>query len=159
MARVIRVRRTRSGVAAIEMAFVMSFILPPLLLGTWEVGRMINVKQLLGNAVREGARQASAGQISNAQAQQVVINYLQNAGVPTANVVVTVSDLTSPGTDATQAAQFDQLQVTVTMPFKDVAWIGLHLVTTNATQLNAQAIFYSTKDQNYPTTVTAPAGF
>src|SRR5581483_10800058 len=121
MARITRIRRPRAGVAAIEMAFVMSFILPPLLLGTWEVGRMINVKQMLGNAAREGARQASAGQINNTQVQQVVVNYLKNAGIPTTNVVATVSDLSNPGTDATKAVQFDQLQVTVTIPFKDVA--------------------------------------
>jgi len=147
------------GTAAVEMAFVMSFILPPLLLGTWEVGRMFNVKETLSNAAREGARQASAGRITNAQVQQVVLNYLTNAGIPTGNAVVTVSDLTNPGADATTASQFDQFQVGVTLPFKDVAWIGLHLITTNTTQLGAQATFCSTVDQNYPTSVTAPAGF
>jgi Flp pilus assembly protein TadG len=159
MTRAIRARRSRRGTAAVEMAIVMSFILPPLLLGTWEVGRMINVKETLSNAAREGARQASAGQLTNAQVQQVVLNYLTNAGVPTTNAVVTVSDLTNPGTDATQATQLDQLQVGVTLPYSDVEWVGLHLITTSTTQLNAQAIFYSTKDQNYPTSVTAPAGY
>lgn len=159
MTRATRTRRTRKGVAAIEMALVMSFILPPLLLGTWEVGRMINIKETLGNAAREGARQAAAGQVTSAQAQQVVLNYLTNAGIPTTHATVTVSDLTNPSTDVSNATELDQIQVNVTIPYSDVAWVGLHLFTTTSTQLGAQAIFYSTKDQNYPTSVTMPPGY
>jgi len=159
MARVISGRHARRGIAAVELALVMSFILPPLLLGTWEVGRLINVKQMLSNAAREGARQASTGQISSAQVQQVVLNYLQNASIPTTHVVVTVSDITNAGTDVENAAQLDQLQVALTIPFADVRWIGLQLITNNSSQLSAQATWYSLKDQNYPTSVTAPAGY
>ena len=91
-----------------------------LLLGTWELGRMSEVQQILNNAVREvAARQASAGQMTNSQVQSVVTNYVNNAGLPTTNVVVTVQDLTSPGTDVSVASQSDQLQVTVSILFTD----------------------------------------
>jgi Flp pilus assembly protein TadG len=65
----------RRGVAAVEFAFVLPFILI-LLLGMWEEGRAIQVNQILYNAAREGARQASTGVVTNSAAQQVVINYL-----------------------------------------------------------------------------------
>ena len=40
-----------------------------LMLGTWEVGRMVEVSQILNNAVREGGRSASTGQYTNSQVQ------------------------------------------------------------------------------------------
>jgi hypothetical protein len=125
----------------------------------WEEGRAIQVNQILYNAVREGARQASTGLISNSAVQQVVLNYLQNAGLPTQDVTVTVQDLTSPGTDATTAAWMDQFQVTASIPYKDVAWTNLLQAMTPTSQLTAQAVWNSMKDQNYPTSISTPAGF
>jgi Flp pilus assembly protein TadG len=124
----------------------------------WEVGRLIEVNQLVYNAAREGARQASTGLKSNAAVQQVVVNYLKNAGLPTANVVVTVQDLTSPGTDATAAAWMDQLQVTVTIPCEDVGWTKLDLITTPTSTLTVQSTWNSMKDRVYPNPITPPSG-
>jgi Flp pilus assembly protein TadG len=148
----------RPGAAVVEFAFLLPFILI-LLLGLWEMGRAAQVNQMLYNAAREGARQASTGLITDSAVQQVVLNYLQNAGLPTQDVVVTVQDLTSPGTDATVATWMDQLQVTVSIPFKDVAWSSLRLVTTPTTQLTAQVLWNSLRDQGYPTSISAPAGY
>ena len=53
-------------------------------------------------------------------------NYLQDAGLPTQDVVVTVTNLgfpgnpTPPDNNPQDATQLDKLQVTVTMPFQDV---------------------------------------
>lgn len=152
-------RRThdRWGTAAVEFALLLPFILI-LLLGLWEVGRLIEVNQLLYNAAREGCRQASTGLINNAAVQQVVVNYLKNAGLPTLNVVVDVQDATKPGTDVSNATWMDQLQVTVTIPCADVLWSTLDLVTTATSKLTVQAAWNSMKDQSYPTTITAPPG-
>jgi hypothetical protein len=49
--------------------------------------------------------------------------------------------------------------VTVSIPFNDVRWVALSLITNPSTRVNGQAIFYSLKDQQFPTGVTAPAGF
>jgi hypothetical protein len=38
----------------------------------------------------------------------------------------------------------------VTIPFKDVRWIGLNLVTNTNTMLNGQAVWCSLKDVPYP---------
>ncbi len=48
--------RRRSGAAAAEMAIVMNFIMVPLLIGLWEMGRVVQVTQIVANSAREGAR-------------------------------------------------------------------------------------------------------
>jgi Flp pilus assembly protein TadG len=55
------VRRTpaRRGVAAVEFAFVAWLFVVPLIIGVWEVGRLIQVQQIVSNSAREGARLAS----------------------------------------------------------------------------------------------------
>src|SRR5689334_20071830 len=88
--------RIRQGVAAVEFAVVLPFLLL-LLAGIWEVGAMVEVQQILSNAAHVGGRQASTGLNTNAQVQQAVLQYLQNAGLPTQNVTVTVTDVTSGG--------------------------------------------------------------
>jgi Flp pilus assembly protein TadG len=150
--------RDRRGVAAVEAAFCLPVILT-MLLGTWEIGRMVEIQQILDNAVREGGRQAASGQYSNAQAQQVVLNYLQNAGVTITHATVTVTDLTTPGTDATVALPQDQLQVTLTMPFTDVRWSTATLVTSGTTQLSASCVWCSSNNQAYPSNITVPPGY
>jgi hypothetical protein len=72
---------------------------------------------------------------------------------------VTANDLTNPGTDPQAAAQMDHLQVTVTIPFKDVRWSTLTLVTTTSSTLMGQATWFSVKDQTFPTSVSAPPGY
>ena len=61
-----------------------------LMLGTWEVGHMVEVEQILNNAVREGGRCASTGLNTNSEVQQTVLNYLQNSGLPSTSATVTV---------------------------------------------------------------------
>ena len=130
-----------------------------LLLGLWEVGRLIEVNQILYNAAREGCRQASTGTMNNTAVQQVVTNYIKNAGLPTQNVTVTVQDLTNAGTDVSQATWMDQLQITITMPCEDVLWSTTDLVTTANSKFTIQAMWNSMKDQTYPNSINAPAGY
>ena len=68
----------RQGVAAVEFAAVLP-LLCIVLLGLWEVGRMVEVQQVGWNSAREAARDASMGQ---ANLQAVATNltiYLQSA--------------------------------------------------------------------------------
>jgi Flp pilus assembly protein TadG len=164
-----RSRERRQGVAAVEFALLLPFIMV-LLLGIWEVGRLINMDEMVNNSAREGARQASTGLKTNAQVVAAVQYYIYQAmvgqGMPAASAqqvvndaIITVQDLNSPGTDVSQAAQLDRLQVSVSLSFSDVRWVALSLITTPSTRVNGQAIFYSLKDQQFPTNVTAPAGF
>jgi Flp pilus assembly protein TadG len=137
---------TRRAVAAVELALLLP-LLVTLLLGAWEVGRMVEVQQLLTNAVREGGRQASTGSKTVAQVKADVVNYLVRNGITsvTANDV-TVTNLTSSSRpEPTQAEQLDQFQVTVSIPFNSVRWILLNQITS-ASQLSATADWYSMRD-------------
>ena len=150
-------RHPRRGTAAVEMACVTPLIVT-LLLGTWEMGRYVEVQQIISDAAREGGRQASCGQMTNSQVITAVTNYVKFAGLPTADLVVTVADLTNAGTDVSQATSLDQLQVAVSLPFKDVRWTPLKLVTTDATNVTASVIWYSALPVSYPNSVTSPDG-
>ena len=145
----------RHGAAAVELALLIPLILA-LLLGTWEAGRLIEVNQILDNAAREGGRRASTGALTNAQVRQEVLDYLQNAGLPVANAVVTVQNLTSPSTDVRDATQMDQIRVAITLPFNDVRWIALYLVTDSTTNITADSVWYSVKDKDYPSLADPP---
>src|SRR5262249_21022107 len=97
-----RVRRPRRATAAVELALTLPLILW-LLIGLWEVGRIVEVQQFLFNAAREGARQAATGQYTNAQVQQIALNYLKiglndSSGSMTQNATATVVNLSAPGT-------------------------------------------------------------
>src|SRR5438105_3836573 len=55
-------RTRRGGLAAVEMAVALPFI-AILIFGIWDVGRMVEVQQLVNNAAREGARLAAVGSL------------------------------------------------------------------------------------------------
>src|SRR3954447_16616528 len=82
-----RVPSSRAGAAAVEFAVVLPLIFL-LLLGTWEVARLVQVHAILSNAAREGARLAAQGQIINL------------TGVYT-QIVVTGADPNSPDVTST----------------------------------------------------------
>jgi Flp pilus assembly protein TadG len=153
-------RRERRASAAVELALTLP-LLVTMVGGLWEVGRATEVQGIMANAAREAARQAATGQYTNAQVQQIALSYLKvglidTTGTLTANAVVTVSNLNAPGTDATAAVTLDPLQVTISMPFGDVRWINLRIVTDDPTTLSISVVWVSLKDVAYPTTTPQP---
>lgn len=136
----------RRGVAAVELAVVLPLLLV-MLLGAWEVGRMVEVQQLLTNGCREGGRQASTGSKDVTAVKQDVVNYLQRNGINSVSTSdVTVTNLTdSSRADPTVAAQLDRFRVTVTIPFNSVRWVLLNQIT-NAQYLSATVDWYSMRD-------------
>ncbi len=140
----------RRGAAAVEFAVLVSIILVPVLLGMWEVGRMVEAQQLLHNAAREGARRAASGKMTNSEVTTVVLQYLQNAGLPTANATVTVQNLgPSSATDVSNAIQMDRLRITVTVPFADLRWTALNQITP-FTALTGEAEWRCLRDRDFP---------
>jgi Flp pilus assembly protein TadG len=138
-------RPRRTGSAACEVAVILTFLMP-LLLGIWEVGRLVEVEQHLNNAVREGARQAATGDQNTAAVQQVVVQYLAANGISCSASNVTVTNLTSSArNDPSTANQLDQLQITVSLPFNNVRWVILNQITSTQT-LTATTVFYSMQD-------------
>ena len=87
--------QARRGTAAVELAAILPILLI-FLLGVWEIGRFVEVSQLLSNAAREGGRQASTSQKTTAQVQNIVVEYLQANGLASVTASnVTVTNLTS----------------------------------------------------------------
>lgn len=90
-------KRHRSGIAVVETAVLLLPLFIFTLFGVWEVGRLLQAHQIVSNAAREGARQASTGQRSSStnhpeipfnadyEVQKAVANYLQNSGLPLTN--------------------------------------------------------------------------
>jgi Flp pilus assembly protein TadG len=136
----------RRGVAAVELAFVLPLI-ALLVVGVWEVGRMVEVQQLLTNAAREGGREAATGTKDAAYIKNVVVNYLKVNGVTavTAEDVKIENKTNAARPDPTQAEQMDEYRVTVTIPFNSVRWIIMNQITTTTT-LSAYADWFSMRD-------------
>jgi Flp pilus assembly protein TadG len=149
-------RDRRRGTAAVEFA-VCVILLVPLLMGLWEVGRLVEVQQILANAAREGGRAAAAGKETPSQIQADVVTHLANAGimvkksgnwtaVTSSDVTITITNLTSSTRpDPSTANQLDHFQIQVTIPFNSVRWVLLNQIT-NVTTLSATADWYSMKD-------------
>jgi Flp pilus assembly protein TadG len=136
----------------VELAVVLP-VLVLLLTGIWEVGRMVEATQVVSNAAREGARLAATGNVTAAQVQTRVYNYLVSAGLNPTGYTVSTYNLTdnpnpapnAPSDDPTAAAQLDHLRVNVTLPFNNVKWIFLNQLT-NVTTLNGSADWFVMRD-------------
>jgi Flp pilus assembly protein TadG len=149
------VARRRRAAAAVELAVLLPTVLVPLMLGIWELGRIVQVQQVLENAVREGARQASTGAKTNSQVSQVVLQYVSDAGLSNANAVVTVTNVTS-GADAATANQLDHFTISISLPYTDVRWTSVNFFENSGTMLNASADWYSMRDLPLTISPTIP---
>jgi len=154
-----RPRASRSGVAAVEFALVMPLFIT-LLLGIWEIGRMVEVSQIVQNAAREGAREASTATTPLATIQTNVQSYVQGADAGITNMTgfkVTYANLTHPSvTDPTKATQMDKFTITVTLPFDNVRWTLARLVIPAGAQLQASTTWYSMADLPVQVNTTLP---
>ena len=160
----------RRGTAAVEAAFCLP-LLVVLMLGMWEVGRMVQVSQVLANAAREGARYAALGNvnvnglntpITVAMVQQMVRDYLTGAGLPSPAVSgaqISVNNLSSnTWTDPSGAQPMDKFQLTVTIPsgaaFNSLQWSTLKITGTN--QLSASVTWVSLVDSQVSVSTQLP---
>jgi Flp pilus assembly protein TadG len=169
-------RISRRGVAAVELAVVLP-LLVGLIAGVWEVGRMIQVQQILNNAARDGARLAAQGQIINltgsftdvyAQSssgtpsvQATVQQYLSASGITNqTGLVVTFQFLNddlsvnTTVTDPYQGAKNQKFSVTVTIPYSSVQWTSMGLFTGG--NLTGQCIWEMMMDSPFTVNTTVP---
>jgi Flp pilus assembly protein TadG len=132
----------RAGVVAVEAAVTLPLLLI-LMLGVWEVGRMIQVNQILVNAAREGARLAAGGYtngtpVDSSMVRQAVRDYMTSGGLPAAAVSGAQINLTcqaSPSwVDPSNALPLDRFQVNVVVPtgaaFNSLRWNLLPRLTS-----------------------------
>jgi Flp pilus assembly protein TadG len=132
----------RRGAVAVEAAVVLPILLI-MMLGIWEVGRIIQVQQILVNSAREGARIAAGGYVqgapvTEAMVEQAARDYLQSAGLP--NAAVTGADValtcmvSPPWTNPADAQPLDRFQVRVTIPagapFESLRWSFVTKITS-----------------------------
>jgi Flp pilus assembly protein TadG len=150
----------RRATASVELALLAPVLLAALF-GIWEIGRLVQIQQVVDNAAREGARQAARGDLTSAQVQTAVLNYLQDAGVSTTGVTFTYMDNTSPpgvlrtapidennpALDVSAASPSDQLHMAVNVPYKNVRWLAINLFLTDTTMMTATADWYCMKNQ------------
>ena len=125
--------RDRRGAAVVEFACVLPLLIL-IVLGTIGAGQFVNVAQIVTNASREGARQASRVTVTNeSEVESAVQGFLAEAfpGVPTddLNAALTVEVLDSAGTaivdgDLTTISSGSSFSVQVTFPFDTVQWIA-----------------------------------
>lgn len=162
----------RQGAAAVELAVVMPLLII-LLIGVWEIGRFIQLQQIMNNAARAGARLASQGEILSSGSMLQVFasssspNYV--SGSPTVTTTVSqylqasgITNLTglqvsfafqsgTAQTDPWQGQKNQQFVVQVTMPYANLKWTNLNLI--NPTTLSGQCVWQCMADT--PITVSS----
>ncbi len=165
-----KIESTRNGVAAVEFAFVLPILLT-MLMGVWELGRIIQVQQVMVNAAREGARIAAQGQIINLSGTytQIQVNsgtpnvtntvkdYLKGAGLTDMTGVTVAFAFLNGDTSKTQpyqGAKNQRYSVTVTMPYSNVRITNLNLI--GFTNLSARADWVSMSDDPFTINTTIP---
>ena len=163
----------RRGVAAVEFAFVLPFLLL-LLVGIWEVGRIIQVQIILNNAARDAARLASQANIVNSNGTFTQIRYntgtpnidgsirasLNAAGITDQTGLVTQMEfLSGSGMGNTSAdpytgAKNQQIRVRIQIPYANVRWTTLTLI--NPSTLTAEAYWNCLVDDPFTLNTTLP---
>jgi Flp pilus assembly protein TadG len=154
--------KDRRAMVAVEAAVVMPVLLV-LMLGVWEVGRLIQVNQVIVNSAREGARLAAGGYVNGtpvtaSMVQQAVKDYMTSAGLPAAAVsgaqVNLVCQASPSWTDPSAALPLDKFQINVVIPagaaFNSLRWtpatitsVAQMSVTVNWESLNNSKIVVS----------------
>ena len=169
--------RHRRGVATVEFAVVLPLLLL-LLIGIWELGRIIHVQLVLNGGARDGARLAAQANIVNATGNATRIRF--NSGTPNIEGAVRaylqaagITDLTglvielqfveaasggpAPGSTAADpytGVKNQRFRVRITLPYANVRWTTLSLI--NPTTLTAEAYWQCLVDDPFTVNTTLP---
>jgi hypothetical protein len=167
----------RRGVAAVEFAVVLPLLLL-LLVGIWELGRIINVQIDLNNAARDGARLAAQSAIVNSSGAYTQIHFntgtpnidaairahLMAAGITNLNnlaielqFVESVTGGAPTGTTQTDpylGVKNQRFRVRITIPYDNVRWTTLSLVNPN--NLIAEVYWQCLPDDPFTVNTTLP---
>lgn len=170
-------RQRRRGVAALEFAAVLPLLLL-LLVGIWELGRIIHVQINLNNAARDGARLGAQANIVATTGTYTQIKF--NTGTPnidsTIKAYLTASGITNhtglviefqfvetvsggASTSSTTADPYlgvknQRFRVRISIPYANVRWTTLSLI--NPTTLTAEAYWQCLVDDPFTVNTTLP---
>src|SRR5579885_1717076 len=137
-----RKNRPRRAAAAVEFA-VVAPIMVMIVVGSIELGRSMMVLDLLNNAARLGCRVGVLPCNGNSDITTAVTNALSGTGVQGAAAPVIevlpqgTSKWVSPG-DAGSAVQGDTVRVTVSVPYKNVSWLGFNWFMSSSATLTGK---------------------
>ena len=120
-----RPARQRPGIASVEMAFMAVFVVAPMLIAMFELGRGILVRQVLSDAARKACRTGILPARGNADIAADAREVLNNNNIDgsAATITVKVNDVVVSGTtDAKTAQDGDKISVQVSIPLAKVCW-------------------------------------
>ncbi len=166
----------RAGVATVEAAVVLALLLVPVIIGVWEVGRLVYAQQVITNAAREGARLAAQGRIVNRQNTPTEIAF-NTGSLNVADVVyqaivtgglsgIARADVTvrfgfegeTPSANPVKLPYMglknERFRVFVSVPWDKVKWVNLGLV--NPTTVEYTVDWQTLVDETFTVNVDLP---
>ena len=120
--------RVRRAISAVEFAVLAPFLFT-LMMGSFEVGRALMVRQALNDAARKGCRIGTLPSKASSDITSDVNDVLTDNSIPTADATITVT-VNGQSVDASTAQAGDKISVKVTIPFHDVNWTPLSFFTS-----------------------------
>lgn len=167
----------RRGVAAVEFAFVLPLLLL-LLVGIWELGRILHVQTILNGAARDAARLGAQAHIINPTGAYTRIRfdtgtpniadgvraYLRSNGISDLSGLVIEfqfvesvpgnMDTTSTTADPSRGVKNQRFRVRISLPYANVRWTTLTVI--NPTTLTAAAYWQCLVDDPFTVDKTLP---
>ncbi len=160
----------RPGAAAVEFAVVLP-LLVLVLIGVWEVGRLIQLQQIMNNAARDGARLASQATIVNIDGSNTEISltgsspniedsvrdYLRGAGIKNLDGLQVTFEFLEGDTSATnpyQGIKNQRFRVRVTLPYENLRWTNMSII--NPATLNGECIWQMMVDDPFTLNPSLP---
>jgi len=162
--------KRRQAVAAVELAVVLPLLIT-LLVGVWEIGRLIQLQQIMNQAAREGARLASQATIVKADGDYVQItratgslnvedtirDHLQAAGITNLTGLQITFEFLEGDLGATEpymGTKNQRFRVRVTLPYDNLRWTDLTLI--NPTTLSGECIWQMMVDDPFTLNPSLP---
>jgi hypothetical protein len=160
----------RRGAAAVELACVLP-LLVILIVGVWEIGRLIQLQQIMNAAARDGARLAAqaniisangettqiAMQTSNPNVEDTIRGSLQAAGISNLNGLQIAFEFLEGDLSAKepyQGVKNQRFRLRVTLPYANLRWTNLGLI--NPTTLGGECTWQMLVDDPFTLSTTMP---
>jgi Flp pilus assembly protein TadG len=113
--------KARRGAAAVEFALVATVFFM-FVFAIFEIGRLVMLQQIMGEACRQGARRAILENASETTVVNLVQTRLATNSVAGATVTITWPGKTTQP-DMTRLGFQDPLTVRATVPYSNVSWL------------------------------------
>lgn len=113
--------RKRPGVAAVELAIVVPFMVF-FAVGMIEMGRGLQVKEILSDAARKGCRTGIKPLSTNTTVTTDINNVLSDNNITSSNATITIQ-VNGATADVSTAKEYDKISVKVSIPVSSIAWI------------------------------------